>query len=89
MPGRTSFPSASAQPGARTVSPQGSGAVFSGVPPTWQFSPIRQFSPRMAYSTTAPAPWGLTVLAPGGAVESGKRVAPGIMLNRNGEEVSK
>ena len=38
---------------------------------------------------TAPDPWGLTVLAPGCAVESGKRVAPGIMLNRNGEEVSK
>ena len=32
---------------------------------------------------------GLTVLAPGCAVEDGKRVAPGIMLNRNGEEVSK
>ena len=39
--------------------------------------------------STAPDPWGLTVLAPGCAVESGKRVAPGIMLNRNGEEVSK
>ena len=39
--------------------------------------------------STAPDPWGLTVLAPGCAVEAGKRVAPGIMLNRNGEEVSK
>ena len=38
---------------------------------------------------TAPAPWGLTVLAPGCVLEDGKRVAPGIMLNRNGEEVSK
>ena len=38
---------------------------------------------------TAPDSWGLTVLAPGCAVESGKRVVPGIMLNRNGEEVSK
>ena len=33
--------------------------------------------------------WGLTVLAPGCKVEAGKNVAPGIMLDRNGEEVSK
>ena len=38
---------------------------------------------------SAPDSWGLTVLAPGCAVEAGKQVAPGIMLNRNGEEVSK
>ena len=38
---------------------------------------------------TAPAPWGLTVLAPGCALAEGRRVAPGIMLDRNGEEVSK
>ena len=48
-------------------------------------------SPRVGGTpdATAPDPWGLTVLAPGCAVEDGKRVAPGIMLNRNGEEVSK
>ena len=39
--------------------------------------------------TTAPAPWGLTVLAPNCALAEGRRVAPGIMLDRNGEEVSK
>ena len=38
---------------------------------------------------TAPAPWGLTVLAPNCALAEGRRVAPGIMLDRNGEEVSK
>ena len=38
---------------------------------------------------TAPESWGLTVLAPGCVLEDGKQVAPGIMLNRNGEEVSK
>ena len=38
---------------------------------------------------TAPAPWGLTVLAPGCTLESDKRVRPGIMLNKNGEEVSR
>ena len=38
---------------------------------------------------TAPDSWGLTVLAPGCAVEDGRKVAPGIMLGRNGEEVSK
>ena len=36
-----------------------------------------------------PGNWGLTVLAPGCKVEAGKNVAPGIMLDRNGEEVSK
>ena len=39
--------------------------------------------------TTAPAPWGLTVLAPNCALAEGRRVVPGIMLDRNGEEVSK
>ena len=38
---------------------------------------------------TAPDPWGLTVLAPGCTLESDKRVRPGIMLNKNGEEVSR
>ena len=38
---------------------------------------------------TAPDPWGLTVLAPGCALADGKEVRPGIMLGRNGEEVSK
>ena len=38
---------------------------------------------------TAPAPWGLTVLAPGCQVAEGRKVAAGIMLDRNGEEVSK
>ena len=39
--------------------------------------------------SAAPAPWGLTVLAPHCELEAGKRVRPGIMLDRNGEEVSK
>ena len=38
---------------------------------------------------TAPAPWGLTVLAPGCALEDDKQVRPGIMLNKSGEEVSR
>ena len=38
---------------------------------------------------TAPAPWGLTVLAPGCQLPEGKDAKAGIMLNRNGEEVSK
>ena len=38
---------------------------------------------------TAPAPWGLTVLAPGCVLEADKQVRPGIMLNKNGEEVSR
>ena len=38
---------------------------------------------------TAPAPWGLTVLAPECVLEDGKKVRPGVMLGRNGEEVSK
>ena len=38
---------------------------------------------------TAPSPWGLTVLAPHCALAEGKEVRPGIMLDRNGEEVSK
>ena len=33
--------------------------------------------------------WGLTVLAPNCNVEAGRVVSPGIMLNRDGEEVSK
>ncbi len=33
--------------------------------------------------------WGLTVLAPGCMVAEGREVRPGVMLNRNGEEVSK
>ena len=33
--------------------------------------------------------WGLTVLAPECQVADGRQVAPGIMLGRNGEEVSK
>jgi glucose-1-phosphate adenylyltransferase len=33
--------------------------------------------------------WDLTVLAPGCKVEDGRQVAAGIMLGRNGEEVSK
>ena len=38
---------------------------------------------------TAPASWGLTVLAPNCSLAEGKEVRPGIMLGRNGEEVSK
>ncbi|MDD3347708.1 glucose-1-phosphate adenylyltransferase [Oscillibacter sp.] len=38
---------------------------------------------------TAPSPWGLTVLAPHCRLPDGKQVRPGIMLDRNGEEVSK
>ena len=38
---------------------------------------------------TAPAPWGLTVLAPGCVLEADKQVRPGIMLNKSGEEVSR
>ena len=38
---------------------------------------------------TAPDPWGLTVLAPGCVLEDEKRVRPGVMLNKNGEEVSR
>ena len=33
--------------------------------------------------------WGLTVLAPNCTVAEGREVRPGVMLNRNGEEVSK
>jgi len=33
--------------------------------------------------------WGLTVLAPNCQVAEGRQVAPGVMLDRNGEEVSK
>ena len=33
--------------------------------------------------------WGLTVLAPHCQVAGGRQVAPGTMLDRNGEEVSK
>lgn len=33
--------------------------------------------------------WGLTVLAPGCTVAEGREVRPGVMLGRNGEEVSK
>ena len=39
--------------------------------------------------STAPSPWGLTVLAPECVLEDGKKVRPGVMLGRNGEEVSK
>ena len=35
------------------------------------------------------APWGLTVLGPGCQVEPGRQIAPGTMLDSNGEEVSK
>ncbi len=38
---------------------------------------------------TAPESWGLTALAPGCCVEAGRQVAPGTMLNRNGEEVAR
>ena len=38
---------------------------------------------------TAPAPWGLTVLAPGCALEDERQARPGAMLNKNGEEVSR
>ena len=34
-------------------------------------------------------PSGLTVLAPGCVLEDEKQVRPGIMLNKNGEEVSR
>ena len=33
--------------------------------------------------------WGLTVLAPGCQLEAERQVAPGAMLDRSGEEVSK
>ena len=33
--------------------------------------------------------WGLTVLAPGCQLPEGKHARAGVMLNRNGEEVSK
>ena len=36
-----------------------------------------------------PEGWGLTVLAPGCQLPEGKDAKAGIMLNRNGEEVSK
>ena len=36
-----------------------------------------------------PESWGLTVLAPGCQVEDGRQVPPGVMLGRNGEEVSR
>ena len=36
-----------------------------------------------------PEGWGLTVLAPNCVLPDGKNVAPGIMLDCNGEEVSK
>ncbi len=42
-----------------------------------------------APETTAPAPWGLTVLAPHCNVEDERVVRPGAMLDRAGEEVSK
>ncbi len=38
---------------------------------------------------TDPVKWGLTVLAPGCALEDGRTVAPKTMLNRNGEEVTR
>ena len=38
---------------------------------------------------TAPDPWGLAVLAPGCALEDEKQVRPGVMLSKNGEEVSR
>lgn len=38
---------------------------------------------------TAPAPWGLTVLGPGCQLAEEQRVRPGVMLDRNGEEVAK
>ena len=38
---------------------------------------------------TAPAPWGLTVLAPNCVLAEGQTVAPGIMLDRDGKEVSR
>ena len=38
---------------------------------------------------TAPDSWGLTVLAPGCSLAEGKEVRPGVMLDRNGEEVSR
>ena len=38
---------------------------------------------------TAPAPWGLTVLAPGCALEEERQIRPGVMLGKNGEEVSR
>ena len=39
--------------------------------------------------TTAPAPWGLAVLAPGCTLEDERQVRPGVMLGQNGEEVSR
>ena len=39
--------------------------------------------------TTAPAPWGLAVLAPGCTLEDERQVRPGVMLGKNGEEVSR
>ena len=36
-----------------------------------------------------PDAWGLTVLAPNCQVEDGRRVPPGVMLDRNGKEVSR
>jgi len=39
--------------------------------------------------SAAEGTWGLTVLAPRCTVEAGKAVRPGVMLDRNGEEVSK
>ena len=35
------------------------------------------------------ARWGLTVLGPGCQLEPGRQVAPGIMLDSHGKEVSK
>ena len=48
-----------------------------------------QLPPGRHAGETAPDPWGLTVLAPGCVLEDEKRVRPGVMLNKNGEEVSR
>lgn len=38
---------------------------------------------------TAPSAWGLTVVAPDCCLEEGRQVRPGLMLDRDGEEVSR
>ena len=89
MPGATRLPLSTAQPGASTVSPQGSGAVVEYAILGENCSIGENCHVGGTPEETAPASWGLTVLAPNCSLAEGKEVRPGIMLGRNGEEVSK
>ena len=89
MPGRTCLSASRTQPGASTVSPQGAGAVVEYAILGEKCRIGRGCRVGGTPESTPPEKWGLTVLAPGCTLEDGKEIRPGVMLGKNGEEVSR